>query len=376
MVGFADSAFGGGRKAGGGDHDGGDGVAGGDGGGGAAGGGGGGAARRDDAAGADLVMGIDGGATKTLAAVLDVRARRVHVGHAGPSNEDSVGAPAAVDAMLHAARQAAGSAGVELADLDAAVLAIAGTDTDSIGRSLREQATGGWIVVNDVVGAWATATGARPGVGAISGTGSNVFGVGRDGRTWRAGGWGHVLGDEGSGYWIGLRSISAALRDRDGSGPRTALTEAALRFFGVRAIEEIAALVYSKPLSKSEIAAFAVETARLAAGGDAAAVDVYALGARELGGQIAAVIRETGLEGEFPVGLIGSAFKAGEVFVGPLRAAVARVAPRARVSVVEAPPVSGSLTLALRACGAPDLLPQEELQELVDSALRAPAASG
>ena len=61
-----------------------------------------------------------------------------------------------------------------------------------------------WIVVNDVVAAWAAATGAGPGVAAISGTGSNVFGVGPDSRTWRAGGWGHLLGDEGSGYWLGV----------------------------------------------------------------------------------------------------------------------------------------------------------------------------
>ena len=60
----------------------------------------------------------------------------------------------------------------------------------------------------------------RPGVGAISGTGSNVFGVGADGRAWRAGGWGHLLGDEGSGYWLGIESIRAALRDREAPGPR------------------------------------------------------------------------------------------------------------------------------------------------------------
>ena len=65
-------------------------------------------------------------------------------------------------------------------------------------------------------------------MGAISGTGSNVFGVGPARRAWRAGGWGHLLGDEGRGYWLGVQSISAALRDRDASGPQTALGDAAL----------------------------------------------------------------------------------------------------------------------------------------------------
>ncbi len=115
-------------------------------------------------------------------------------------------------------------------------------------------------MVGDVVGAWATATGARPGVGAIAGTGSNVFGVGADGRGWRAGGWGHQLGDEGSGYWLGLQSIKAALRDRERSGPETALSDAAVEHFGVASVEALAALVYSKPLTKGEIAALAIET--------------------------------------------------------------------------------------------------------------------
>ncbi len=169
-------------------------------------------------------------------------------------------------------------------------VAVAGTDTEAIDRHLREMRDGDWIVVNDVISAWATATGARPGVGVISGTGSNVFGVGPDGSCWRAGGWGHLLGDEGSGYWLGARSLKAALHDRDASGPATALSEAALRFFGAPSVEALAASVYTTPLTKDEVAAFAAETARLAGEGDAVARDLYALAAAELSTQVMAVI--------------------------------------------------------------------------------------
>ena len=95
-----------------------------------------------------------------------------------------------------------------------------------------------------------------------------MFGVGADGRAWRAGGWGHLLGDEGSGHWFGIESIKAALRDREDSGPATALSDAAVEFFAAPSVEALAARVYSQPLSKSEIAAFAIETARLAEQGD------------------------------------------------------------------------------------------------------------
>jgi N-acetylglucosamine kinase-like BadF-type ATPase len=355
-------------------------------------------------------MGVDGGATKTLAAVLDLDGRALHLGHGGPSNEDAVGAELAVQALLSAADQAIERAGIDAGQLGAAVLAIAGTDTVDVTRNVRSARTDTWIVVNDVVAAWATATGGGPGVAVIAGTGSNVFGVGGVGanaRAWRAGGWGHLLGDEGSGYWLGVQSIKAALRDREGSGRATALSEAALAFFGEPSVEAVAARVYSKPLTKGEIAAFAVETGRLAAQGDEVARELYERGAAELGEQIAAVIRHTGLDGgsaggtqtargqagggqaggaqaggaqaggpqtggppDFPVGLIGSAFKAGPVFVQPLTRAIHACAPHARVGTVDMAPVGGSLLLAARACGNGEAIAAGELSKLIDDALR------
>jgi glucosamine kinase len=321
---------------------------------------------------ARFVMGIDGGATKTLAAVLDMHTKALHFAHGGPSNEDAVGVEAAVSTLLSVADEAIERAGITEQALARAVLAVAGTDTDAITRHVLAARSEGWIVVNDVVGAWATATGAAPGVGAISGTGSNVFGVGPRGQPWRAGGWGHLLGDEGGGYWLGIQSIKAALRDREGSGPATALSQAAVEVFAVESVEALAALVYSKPLSKGEIAAFASHAAKVAEQGDAVARGLFEWGAAELAGQIAVVIRHTGLddasiEDGFPVGLIGSAFKAGPMFVDPLVAAVHEAAPRARVSVVEMAPVGGSLLLAAHACGAG--LERAELSRLLDAAL-------
>src|SRR5271166_6936202 len=246
--------------------------------------------RREDAR---FLMGIDGGATKTLAAVLDLHSRALYVAHGGPSNEDAVGAAMAVDSLLQAADEALAQAAITSSELGAAVLAVAGTDTDTLAEHVRAVRSDDWIVVNDVVGAWATATGAAPGLAVISGTGSNVFGVGPEGNAWRAGGWGHVLGDEGSGYWLGVQSIKAALRDREGSGPETTLSETVTEFFGMPSVEALASYVYSKPLSKAEIAAFAPEVSRLAEAGDEVAGELYLIGARELASQITAVIEHT-----------------------------------------------------------------------------------
>jgi glucosamine kinase len=328
-----------------------------------------------------FLLGVDGGATKTLAAVLDLQTQTLHLAHGGPSNEDAVGAKAAVEALLGAADQALQRAGIEEADLAAAVLAVAGTNTESILGHVRAARGEALIVVNDVVGAWATATGAGPGIAVISGTGSNVFGVGPAGRAWRAGGWGHLLGDEGSGYWLGIQSIKAALRDRESSGPPTALSERVPAFFRAPSVEALASQVYSKPLTKGEIAALATETARLAEQGDAVALELFRRGAAELAEQVAAVIRRTGLveegdggAGPFPVGLIGSAFKAGALFIGPLSAAIHASAPQALVSSVEMAPVGGSLLLAARACG--EQLDPDDLAPRIEQALAAEPPAG
>lgn len=319
--------------------------------------------------GARFLMGVDGGATKTLATVLDLDEQTLHLGHGDSSNPDAVGAHTATESLIKATDEAIGRAGIDRAEIDAAVLAIAGTDTDAVANRVRESRPSTWVVVNDVVGAWAAATGARPGVGVISGTGSNVLGVGPDGRAWRAGGWGHVLGDEGSGYWLAVESIKAALSDRERSGPETALSTAAVEFFGVASVEALATLVYSEPLTKGEIAAFAIETARVAHGGDAVARALYERAAAELGRQVAAVVEQTGLSGDFPVGLIGSAFKAGALFVEPLAVEIERVAPQARVAVVEMTPVGGCLLLAARIAGREQSIEPAALKALLDAVL-------
>ena len=91
-------------------------------------------------------------------------------------------------------------------------------------------------------------------------------------------------------------------------------------FFKVESVEAVATSVYSVPLTKGEIAAFAVETNRIADEGDEVARGLFERAASELGLQLAAVVEQTGLTGSFPIGLIGSNYKAGPVLLDPLAA--------------------------------------------------------
>jgi hypothetical protein len=87
-----------------------------------------------------------------------------------------------------------------------------------------------------------------------------------------------------------------------------------------------------------------------------------------LGRPIRAVVEQTGLEGAFPVGLVGSVWETGAVYVEPLTAEIHSFAPEAQVERVELAPVGGSLLLAARACGRAGSIAPRELGLLIDEA--------
>jgi N-acetylglucosamine kinase-like BadF-type ATPase len=317
----------------------------------------------------DLVVGVDGGATKTLAAVWDHRAGTLDFGIGGPSNPDSVGSESAAQALETAVTAALGDRSED--DLAAAVFAVAGTDTEAVAETVDARFGGTrTYTVNDVVAAWGSSTEARPGVAVISGTGSNVLAVGRDGETWRSGGWGHVLGDEGSGWWLGLSGLRAAIHQRDGTGPATALYDDVPAHFGASSVEDVATLTYSKPLTKAEIAAFSRQVGTRAAEGDEVALALLATAGRDLAAQVNATITRTGLDDGHPfvVGMVGSTWKAGAPMQDAFEAGVRAVAPAAQFSLIDAPPVYGSILLAARAANLWSEEPPRGLDRLVAEA--------
>jgi N-acetylglucosamine kinase-like BadF-type ATPase len=300
------------------------------------------------------VLGVDGGATKTAAAVLRVADRHAYGALAGPSNSDAVGPAAAQKAVEEAIAGALQAAELDGGQIEAAVLALAGTSTDRLRLELmREFGFRSVYLVNDVVGAWAAGTAGRPGIAVVSGTGSHVFGVNDRKETWKCGGWGHILGDEGSGYWLGLHAMKAALAARDGSGPPTSLLEAALEHYGLERIELLPDLVYGKPLMKSEIAALAARVADRAAAGDEIALQLFGHAARDLARQTAGVITWLGLgDVPFPVATAGSVFRTGPLLLEPFHRAISEIAPRADVRPPGLPAIAGPLVLALLSRGA------------------------
>ncbi len=337
---------------------------------------------------AGLLIGVDGGATKTIAATFNPDTGQASVAETGPSNPEAIGLEAAASSINTAIMTALGAHVDYLQDgqrhapetaISAAVLGIAGINTHEEGQrllarvpSLESKLA---MAVNDVVAAWASGLLASPGIAAISGTGSNTFGVNSRGQAWRCGGWGHILGDEGSGYLIALHGIRHAAAWRDGRGEWTSMIPRLLSFYGLSTIEDIMPTVY-RPFDKARIAAFAEQVAEAAADGDEPAIGIFRQAAADLARQIEVIHTTLQFDGPADVTLIGSTFRAGEVFLGPLRERLRPVLGDRDFSAPRLPPAGGSLWLASRAAGVETRLRADDVATALATALRNPLRAG
>ena len=127
---------------------------------------------------------------------------------------------------------------------------------------------------SDVYIALLSFTMGNPGAVLISGTGSMACGIDAGGVYHTAGGWGQVLGDEGSAYHMALEGIKAALRAYDGLSEPTQLSARVMKFFDLKKMSDIIDKIYNPPVEKSLIAAFAPEVEAAADEGDTVALQI------------------------------------------------------------------------------------------------------
>jgi N-acetylglucosamine kinase-like BadF-type ATPase len=253
-----------------------------------------------------LFLGIDGGGSKTLAVIVDEAGRERGRGVAGSSNHEVVGLDRAVAAIHEAVEKATAIARTDL-PLTAAWIGLAGIDhprdIELLAPAVRSFA-GSVRITNDAELAL-SALPHQVGVAVISGTGSIALGRDAQGALVRAGGWGHVLGDEGSGFGIGREALQCAVRAADGRGPATALLDTILGYWQLSAPEAFLERVYPT-FDKMAIAALAPLVLALARAGDPVACRIEARAAHELALAVMAVARRLGFAaGRLPVAFGG-----------------------------------------------------------------------
>lgn len=227
-----------------------------------------------------MVLGVDGGGTSTTAIVARVTDGEIDVlarGHSGPANPNAIGWDAAINALTRAVRQATETA--EVRQFEAACFSVAGCGRpDEQARLMEWLESCGfaemYIAVDDGQTILRAGTPNGVGVAVIAGTGSFVFGRNRLDQTARAGGWGYKLGDEGSGYALGLEGLKAVAQATDTVGPPTELTELIMGVCSVSEPAELIPLVYSADFTREKIASLAPVVLEVADRGDEVALSI------------------------------------------------------------------------------------------------------
>jgi len=293
------------------------------------------------------LLAVDAGGTHTRCAMLNGRGDVLGTGEGGPANWTTLGEAAVVEAV-RAAVAMARSASVGGPAVASACVALAGYyppwHAEAVAGALEPLLDGPLRLETDLRAAWAGATGLASGVVVAAGTGSVAYGEDDAGKTARAGGWGPLAGDEGSGPWIGQAALRAIARQLDGRGPETAL---AAQLAGTR-LEEWLRGIYRDGWGRSEMGALAPQVAAAVLEGDPVALGIFEEAAGKLAELALRVLRALGLErGSARVSATGGVFAAGEVVARPFRGWLALMAPSVIVTPPRLSPLGGAALLAM-----------------------------
>jgi len=301
-----------------------------------------------------LFLGVDGGQSGTTVLIGDESGRVVGAGEAGPCNHAGAeeGRARFERAVKEGLDAACARAGLDAGTVcfESACLGMSGGPDDKqaiLAGMLRAEHL---MVTTDAAIALAGATATGQGIVAIAGTGSMAFGRNGEGRTARAGGWGYVFGDEGSGFHIARQALRAALRMEEGWGPPTSLRQALLEATGCGNANAALHLFYTAEWPRARVAALAPLADAAAAEGDGVAMAILNRAAVELAMLVAAVRCQLWKPGEgVDVAYIGGVFQSGTV-LEQFRSLV-EMEPGNRCAPPRNGPAEGALLEAYRAVG-------------------------
>lgn len=290
----------------------------------------------------DLILGIDGGGSKVLAALADRTGNVLRMSRSGGVNPmDNPGWRHELDLALRpflkeeqlvavaAALPAYGEV-ARLSELQREAI-------ESSFPSARQH------ILNDVDAAHLGAFAGKPGILILSGTGSMAWARNGAGLSVRVGGWGDVIGDEGSSYWIGRAALSLVSQSLDGRAGPTALAKAMFEFLSLDSIDPVNALggwVSELENSRAEIAALSVLVDRVARAGDGAARQLIDQAASELAKHMEAIAPHCGPGADWTYA--GGTF-ASRALLSALERRIGRPAVSPKL-----PPIGGALLAAAR----------------------------
>jgi N-acetylglucosamine kinase-like BadF-type ATPase len=296
------------------------------------------------------VLAVDGGASKVDVALVDLDGNVLKAVRRRGRFNFGLGSNGSFDGLASAIKAAQSGAVATLA-----VYCLAGADLPlddrRIEAQLREQ---GWarrsVVRNDTFAVLRAGTDRKWGVAVVCGTGMNCAGVGPDGSAVRFPSFGELSGDRAhGGGWLGRAALGAAIRARDGRGPRTLLERSVPAHFGMSRPTAVMEAVYVGRLEYSRLSEVAPVVFAAAAAGDGVAASMIAEMADEVVANANAAIRRLHLtRRDVHVVLGGGVLRAADAkLLGRITDGIRAVAPKAVVRRLDAPPLLGAALIGL-----------------------------
>lgn len=302
-----------------------------------------------------IVVGIDGGGTKTHALAVDERGNILGSATGGPSNYHSLGLPNALDVLADATRQALSG---QRADI--AVYCLGACDSDVDEQRLTEglcarNLAARVICYNDSFAPLRAGSSRPYGVAVICGTGFNACGIAPDGRQARLYSLGPLTGDWGGGTSIGEAMFGAAYRAEDGRGQPTMLTEMLLKAFDVPDLKTLAYRIADRKIHHRDVARLAPLVFEAAEAGDAVARAIVLRQADEIAIAALAMLRRLDMTDlDVDVILSGGVINGrGPLLLEATTRQITAVCPKACVRRLHVPPVIGAVALGFDALGLP-----------------------
>jgi N-acetylglucosamine kinase-like BadF-type ATPase len=300
----------------------------------------------------ELILGVDGGGSKTTVLLADNLGNVLGRGSGGSSNYLYIGEAAARHALLETIQSAFKAANLPPQEVAVICLGMAGVDRPSDRDVIESWVTEGKlaqesITTNDAnLLLWA-GTPEGWGIGVVSGTGSIVIGRHKDGQMARAGGWGYLIGDEGSGFAIGKAALGAISHAHDGIIPPTPLTDHILNHWGLDTPTDLIPHLHNADIGVEEIAGLAAIVGSAVREGDSVAQEILQRAGHDLGVALAAVHRRLDLLQEVPTALGGGVLANNIYLADALRNAALESGIRLSPTKIVREPARGAVRLAV-----------------------------
>lgn len=298
------------------------------------------------------IIGIEGGGTESTYIAADFNNNILSRVTSGGTNITASPLDQ-IKSNIHASIKELVKAGnLNLGDCKAVCMGTAGVNRDKERMIMEDVISSIGIdcpikVVNDSEIALAAATGKDEGIIVIAGTGSIAYGKNSEGISCTAGGWGHLIGDEGSGYWIAKEAINRSLKSAEGIIPYTRLTQILMEHLGILRVEDFIGFVYHSPFDKRKIAALGPIVDKAYQLGDYEAKSILVEAADGLVSMTRSIIGRLGFEGK-PIDIVihGSVITKNQLVNQRFSKLVTDEYPLVKIIVLEKEAAYGAVSIA------------------------------